>query len=138
MKEMVKVLYEERNTKLQGESSKPPKGKGSSGGGNGNGDRPPPSSPSFSSSSSQAYSPSSTNTTLTHTHQHTSKGTGKLPVLKLDVKFELPMYNGEVNVEKLDNWIRRLEVCCRIQNLQEDDINSVNFLENGGCNTSMV
>lgn len=28
--EMVKVLYEERNTILQGESSKPPKGEGSS------------------------------------------------------------------------------------------------------------
>jgi len=32
------------------------------------------------------------------------------------------MYNGEVNAEKLDNWIRKLEVYCRIQNLQEDDI----------------
>ena len=33
------------------------------------------------------------------------------------------MYNGEVNAEKLDNWIRQLVVYCRIQNLQEDDIN---------------
>ena len=33
------------------------------------------------------------------------------------------MYNGEVNAEKLDNWIRQLEVYCRIQNLHEDDIN---------------
>ena len=32
------------------------------------------------------------------------------------------MYNGEVNVENLDNWICKLEVYCRIQNLQEDDI----------------
>ena len=32
------------------------------------------------------------------------------------------MYNGEVNAEKLDNWIRQLEVYCKIQNLQEDDI----------------
>jgi len=32
------------------------------------------------------------------------------------------MYNGEVNVHNLDNWIRQLEVYCRIQNLQEDDI----------------
>ena len=32
------------------------------------------------------------------------------------------MYNGEVNAENLDNWIRQLEVYCRIQNLQEDDI----------------
>jgi len=27
-----------------------------------------------------------------------------------------------VNAKKLDNWIRQLEVYCRIQNLQEDDI----------------
>ena len=37
MKKMVKVLYEERNSRLQGESYKPPKGEGSSGGGNGKG-----------------------------------------------------------------------------------------------------
>ena len=64
MIETVKVLYEERNMKLQGESSKPHKGEGSSGGGNGNGDKPPPSPLYSSSSSSQASSPSSTNTTL--------------------------------------------------------------------------
>ena len=122
MTEMVKVLYEERNTRLQGESSKPPKGEGSSGGGNGNGDKPPPSPPSSSSSSSQASSPFSTNTTLTHTHYHTSKETGKSHFLKLDVKFELPMYNSEVTAKKLDNLIHQLEVYCRIQNLQEDGI----------------
>ena len=33
------------------------------------------------------------------------------------------MYNGEVNAEKLDNWIRHLEVYCKIKNLQEGDIN---------------
>ena len=32
------------------------------------------------------------------------------------------MCNGEVTVEKLDNWIQQLEVYCRIQNPQEDDI----------------
>lgn len=108
MTEMVKVLYEERNNRLQRESSKPPKGEGSSGGGNGkggngNGEKPPPSPPSSSYSNSQASSPSSTMTTHTHTHQHSAKGTGKSPFLNLDVKFELPMYNGEVNVDKLDN-----------------------------------
>ena len=127
MTEMVKVLYEETNTRLQGESSKPPKVEVSLGGvnvkgGNGNGDKPPLSPPSSSPSSSQASSPSSTITTLTHTHHHTSKGTSKSPFLKLDVKFELAMYNGEVNVEKLDNWIHQLEVYCRIQKLLEDDI----------------
>ena len=112
MTEMVKILYEERNIRLQGESSKPLKGEGSSGGGNGNGDKPPPSPPSY---SSQVSSPSSTNTTLTHTHHQTSKGTGKSHFLKLDVKFEMPMYKGQVNAEKLDNWICQLEVYCRIQ-----------------------
>ena len=101
--EIMKVLYEERNTRLQGESSKPPKGEGSSRGGNGIGGKPPPSPPSSSSSSSQASSPTSTKTTFRHTHQHTSKGTGKSPLLKLDIKFKLPMYNGEVNAEKLDD-----------------------------------
>ena len=31
------------------------------------------------------------------------------------------MFNGEVNAENLDNWIRQLEVYLRIQNLQDDD-----------------
>ena len=31
------------------------------------------------------------------------------------------MLNGEFNAEKLDNWIRKLEVYLRIQNLQDDD-----------------
>ena len=42
--------------------------------------------------------------------------------MKLDIKFELAMYIGEVNAEKLDNWIRQLEVYYRIQKLQEDNI----------------
>lgn len=129
MIDMVKALYEDRNSRLQGDSSKPPNGEGSSGGGNGkedkgkegdgNGGKPPPSS---SSSSLKASSHSSTNTTVPHIHHHSSKGVGKSPFLKLDVKFKLPMYNGEVSVEKMDNWIDQLEVYCRIQNLQEDDI----------------
>ena len=79
MTKMVKVLYEERNSRLQGESSKPPKGEVSLGGGNGNGDKPPSSPPSSSSSSSQESSHSSANTTLTHTHHHSSKEAGKSP-----------------------------------------------------------
>ena len=31
------------------------------------------------------------------------------------------MFNGEVNADKLDNWILQLEVYLRIQNLQDDD-----------------
>ena len=45
-----------------------------------------------------------------------------MPQLKLDIKFELPIYNGELNVEKLDNWIRQIEVYCRIQKFTKDNI----------------
>ena len=31
------------------------------------------------------------------------------------------MFNGEVNADKLDNWIQQLEVYLRIHNLQDDD-----------------
>jgi hypothetical protein len=44
-----------------------------------------------------------------------------LPFLKLDIKFELPMYNGEVNAEKLDNQIHQIEVYCRIQIIKDDE-----------------
>ena len=40
--------------------------------------------------------------------------------MKLDVKFELPIYDGEMNLEKLDNWIKQLEVYCRIQNIYDE------------------
>jgi len=57
LNDMVRVLYEERNTKMVGESSKPPHGEGSSRDkkddkkdSKGNGGKPPPSPP-YSSSS---------------------------------------------------------------------------------------
>jgi hypothetical protein len=31
------------------------------------------------------------------------------------------MYNGEVNAEKLDNWIHQIKVYCRIQRIQDDE-----------------
>ena len=85
---MVKILFEERNAKLRGESSnnskgnegndeKPPKGKE---GNDGDGD-PPPSSPSSSSCSDSSKS-----------SQSNPKGHGKTPpknpLLNLDIKFE--------------------------------------------------
>jgi hypothetical protein len=33
------------------------------------------------------------------------------------------MYNGEVNADKFDNWIRQIEVYCRIQRIQDDETN---------------
>lgn len=44
------------------------------------------------------------------------------PLLKLDVKFELPMYNGEFYSEKLDNWVKKMEVYCSVQQITEDEV----------------
>jgi hypothetical protein len=41
-----------------------------------------------------------------------------MPLLKLDVKFVFPMYDGEVNAEKLDNWVRQMEVYCNVQQIK--------------------
>jgi hypothetical protein len=80
------------------------------GGNGGNGASPPPSPPSSSSSSSSTSSKHLPNSPKGH-----GKTPSQIPSLKLDIKFELPIYNGEVNAEKLDNWIRQIEVYCRIQ-----------------------
>jgi hypothetical protein len=120
MTKMVKVLFEERNARFQGESSNPPKGNGDSAdktpkGNGGNGDTPPP------------LPPYSTSSTISQPPPNSPKGHGKTPLkapfLKLDIKFELPMSNGEVNDEKLDNWIRQIEVYCRIQRITDDETN---------------
>jgi hypothetical protein len=83
MSEMMKVLYEdylEQKRLVIGESSK---GKSEEGE-----DPPqiPPSSPYSSSSSSKSNAKK-------HVHKHKNE----MPLLKLDVKFELPIYDGEVN-----------------------------------------
>ena len=44
-----------------------------------------------------------------------------MPLLKLCVKFQLPTYDGELDAEKLDNWVRQLEVYCRIQKIVDDE-----------------
>jgi hypothetical protein len=69
----------------------------------------PPSSPSSSSSSSKSNEKKNV-----HKHKH------DMPLLKLDVKFDLPIYDGEVNAEKLDNWIRQMEVYCSVQQIKDE------------------
>ena len=44
-----------------------------------------------------------------------------MPLLKLDVKFQLPTYDGELDTKNLDNWVRQLEVYCRIQRIVDDE-----------------
>jgi hypothetical protein len=74
----------------------------------------PPSSPSNSSSSSSENS---------HHSQHSNhKASFKKLLLKLDVKFVLPMFNGDANPEKLDNWIRQVELYCRVQHIDEEEV----------------
>lgn len=99
-----------KERKFQGGSSNHAKGNG------GNGDKPPP--PHFSSPPSSLSS--STTSTPSHTPPRSLKGHGKTPLLKLDAKFELLMYNGEVDSEKLDNCVCHLEVYCRIQQIDDD------------------
>lgn len=40
--------------------------------------------------------------------------------MKLYVKFELPIYDGEMNLEKLDNLIKQLEVYFRIPKIVDE------------------
>jgi hypothetical protein len=113
MSEMVKVLYEdylERKRPVLGDSSK---GKSEE-----EEDHPqippsPPSTPPSSPSSSSSSSKSSGKKNV-HKNKH------EMPLLKLDVKFELPIYDGEVNAEKLDNWIRQMEVYCSVQQIKDE------------------
>ena len=46
--------------------------------------------------------PPNTNQTFSSSHN----ASPNMPYFKLDVKFELPIYNGDVDAEKLDNWIK--------------------------------
>ena len=110
---MVKVLYEdylEQKRPNLGESSKVKSEEGE--------DPPqippsPPSSPSSSSSSSS----SSKSIARKHSHKHKQE----MPLLKLNVKFELPMYDGEVNAKSLDNWVRRMKVYCSVQQIKDEE-----------------
>ena len=53
-------------------------------------------------------------TNQTFSSSHSNNASPNMPYFKLDVKFELPIYNGDVDAEKLDNWIKKLEVYCRV------------------------
>jgi hypothetical protein len=50
------------------------------------------------SSSSSSFKRKKNSKKSSHSHD--------FPLLKLDVKFDLPTYDGELNAEKLDNWIK--------------------------------
>jgi len=70
------------------------------------GEHPKPPSP---------YSIGSYSSSSSHLSNMHHRNTSKKPFFKLDVKFDLPTYNGECNAKKLKNWIRRVEVYFQIQ-----------------------
>jgi hypothetical protein len=43
-----------------------------------------------------------------------------MPSLKLDVKFDFLVYDGELNAKNLDNWVKQMEVYCRVQKIKKD------------------
>ena len=51
------------------------------------------------------------------TPPNSPKNKNKTSLIKLDVKFDLPIYDGELNAEKLDNWIKQIDVYCRVQSI---------------------
>jgi hypothetical protein len=112
MSEMMKVLYDdylERKRLILVEYSKVKSEEGE--------DPPqtPPSSPSSPSNSSSS-STSCKSTARKHSHKHKHD----MPLLKLDVQFELPRYDDELNAERLDNWVKQMEVYCSVQQIKDD------------------
>jgi hypothetical protein len=113
----------ERKSPFQGESSKQDKSE--------EGEDPPkpPPSPPSSPSTSSSSSKSSKSIARKHSHKHKHD----MPLLKLDVKFEFPMYDCEVNVERLDNWVRQMEVSFSVQQIKYEatQINLASLLPRG-------
>jgi hypothetical protein len=112
MSEMVKVLYDdylERKRPILGESLKAKSEEG---------EDPPktPPSPPYSPSTSSSSSTSSKSTARKNSHKHKHD----MHLLKLDVKFELPMYDGEINAERLDKWVRQMEVYCSVKQIKDE------------------
>jgi hypothetical protein len=99
MSEMMKVLYEDYLEWKRPNLGEYSKGKSEEGE-----DPPqiPPSPPSSPPSSPSSSSSSSKRTAKKHVHKHKNE----MPLLKLGVKFKSPMYDGEVNAERLKNWVR--------------------------------
>jgi hypothetical protein len=60
-----------------------------------------------------------------------------MPLLKLDVKFELPMYDIEINAERLDNWVRQMEVYCNVQQIK-DEATQIKLASLGLAGTTLI
>jgi hypothetical protein len=114
MLQSLKETIDELEQRIQNPASGEPSVKGE-GRGEGGGPSEPP-SPS-SSSSSVSYEASKNSS---HQKKSSKKSNHNLPLRKLDVKLEFPTYDGELNAEKLDNWIKKIEVYCRVQRIMDE------------------
>ena len=97
MQTMVEELYQDQK---KGEQGGPYHTEGKREGGGEDPPKTPLSSPSFLNGS--LHSP------FEKQRKFDEKIDFNMPQLKLDIKFELPIYNGELNDKKLDNWIRKI------------------------------
>lgn len=114
MQRMLEELCNEKNKRDETSSSKDPKESKEKNGKGVHNCKDIPKPPSSPSSSSTLFSYESSS------KSESSKKHFKSPLLNLDVKSELPMYDGELNTEKLDNWVKQIGVYCRIQNIDDD------------------
>jgi hypothetical protein len=114
MSEMVERMYGdyERRMKKKGKKKEAHAAADDSVNQGAGGDPPKP----LSSPSSSSYSSSE------HSHHSSHKSSFNKPLLKLDVKFSLLMFNGDANPKKPDNWIRQVEVYFCVQHIDEEEV----------------
>jgi hypothetical protein len=106
MSEIIDYLHRRFQKTSDRESSVKGEGKGEGGGPS------EPSSPSSSSSSSSSTNGASENSChkKNPSKKYSFSHSYDFPLLKLDVKFEFPSYDEELNENKLDNCIKQIEV----------------------------
>ena len=114
MVDMVHNLFVDYQRRLEKEIKKQMREASSTSMNKGNGGDPPKTLPSSSSSSSSA---NSSHASSDAHKKNFEKYDMDMTLLKLYIKYNLPMFNGEVNAEKLDDWVRKINVYCRIQKL---------------------
>jgi hypothetical protein len=110
LKETIDELEQRIQNPASGESSVKGEGEGEGGG--------PSYPPSPSSSSSSVSFEASKHSS--HRNKSSKKYEHNLQLLKLDVKFKIPTYDGELNAKKLDNWIKHIDVYYSVQNIMDE------------------
>jgi hypothetical protein len=122
MSDMVEKLYANYNKRVaKKEDKKKVKEEDTTSMNRGIGEDPPEPPTPYSISSS--FSSSSHSHHYKHSH-HSSfhPSTSKKPLLKLDVKFNLSMFNAEANAYKINNWIIQIKVYCHVQKIEDEQV----------------